>query len=107
MQTIVVDREPIVKPQLASIIRNDPKSIMASVEDSHAGCPARSEVITSVKARPMATCVPVVHSMTPSGHVRPSTVQVLTASTLAKVEGVLHEEPVAVRDSIRQKATAP
>jgi hypothetical protein len=36
MQSVVVDRVPVVNPQLASIIRQNTESIVASPEESHA-----------------------------------------------------------------------
>jgi hypothetical protein len=47
MQSIIVDRVPVVNPQLAPIIRNDTESIQTSSEDPHAGCPTHSEMIAS------------------------------------------------------------
>jgi hypothetical protein len=73
MQTIIVDRVPIVDPQLASIIGDNAISVMACPEDSHASCPTHSEVITSGKTRPSATCVPVIYHLTPALHVGPAT----------------------------------
>jgi hypothetical protein len=72
VQAIIIDRIPVVDPQLAAIIGQNTKPIMARIEDSHASCPTRSEMIASMEARPMATCVPVVYSMTPTLHIGPA-----------------------------------
>jgi len=45
MQTIIVDRVPIVDPQLAAIIRDNAEAIMAGPEDSQSACPTHCEVI--------------------------------------------------------------
>jgi hypothetical protein len=50
MAAIVVDRVPIVNPQITSIIGNDAPSVMARPEDSHASRPTHGEMVTSVKA---------------------------------------------------------
>jgi hypothetical protein len=100
MQAIVVDCVPIVDPQLASIIRDNAVSVMPCPEDSHATCPTHSKVIVSGEARPSATCVPVVHSMTPASHVWPATVQVRDTTSHTKVEGILSEETMAISDSM-------
>jgi hypothetical protein len=47
MQAIVVDRVPIVNPQLAAVIRDDAEAVMASPVNSHAACPSYSEMVTS------------------------------------------------------------
>jgi hypothetical protein len=36
----------------------------------------------------------------PASKIRSATVQVLTATSLAKVEGIFHEETMAIRDLI-------
>jgi hypothetical protein len=50
MQTIVVDRVPIVDPQVAAIIRDNTESVMARPEDPQAASPTHSEVVASAKA---------------------------------------------------------
>jgi hypothetical protein len=69
VQSIVINCVSIVKPQLASIIRNNLEVVMARPEESHASCPTHSEVIASCKAWPFATCVAVVHDISPASHV--------------------------------------
>jgi hypothetical protein len=96
MQSIIVNRVPIVNPQLASIIRNDTESVIACPEDSHTGGPAHCKVIMSVETRPPAACVPVIHHLAPTSHVRLATVQILTSAMLTEVKGVLAEDPVAI-----------
>jgi hypothetical protein len=53
-------------------------------------------MITPLETRPFATCVPVVNSMTPSSVIRLATIQIWAAAAHFKVEGVLHEETIAV-----------
>ena len=63
VQAIVVNRVPVVDPQLAPIIRDDAKMVMACPENSQAACPTNGEVIASGEARPSATCVAIVHNL--------------------------------------------
>jgi hypothetical protein len=91
MQTIIVDRVPIVNPQLATVIRNNAESVMSRPPDPRASCPAYCKMIASAETWPIATCVAVIHHMTPTSHVRPATIQVLTPASLPEVESVLHE----------------
>jgi len=104
VQAIVVNCISIVKPQLASIVRNNLQVVMACPEDSHAACPAHSELIASGKPGPLGTCVTIVHDVSPASHVWFATIQVLAPTTLTKVEGVLHEETSAVRGFIFDSA---
>jgi hypothetical protein len=104
VQAIVVDRIPIVEPQLAAIVRNDAVSIGACPEDSHTTCPTKCKVIMSGKTMPPATSVPVVHSMTPASHVWPAAIQVLASATLTEIESILHEQCMAVNRVIRSAA---
>jgi hypothetical protein len=106
MQAIVVNGVSIVDPELAAIVRNKLEMVTATPEKSHAACPTHSEVITSMEARPLATCVTIVHDMLPAGHIRLATVQVLATSTLTKVESILPEETMAICDRIRSVASA-
>jgi hypothetical protein len=96
MQAIIVDCETVVNPKLASVIRNDAVSVMVCPEDPHASCPAHSKVIISGKARPSATGVPVVYSLSPASHIRIAAMQILASASLAEVEGVLPEVSMAV-----------
>jgi hypothetical protein len=100
MQAIVIDCVPIVDPQLAPIIGYDAEMIMASPEDPHAASPTNSKVIASGETRPFATCVAVVNIVFPSSHIGLAPVQVLTPATLAKVEGIFHEETMAICDGM-------
>jgi len=49
VQAIVVNCVPVVDPQLAPIIGDDAKMVMAFPENSQAACPPNSEVIASRK----------------------------------------------------------
>jgi hypothetical protein len=100
MQTIVVNCVSIVNPQLAPIIGDDLEVVAACLEDSHAPCPAYSEVIAPSKARPSASCVTIVHIVLPASHIRSATLEILASATLTKVESVLPEETMAIRDRI-------
>jgi hypothetical protein len=106
VQTIVVNCVSIVNPQLASIIGNNLQVVMAGSEDSHAACPTYSEVIAFSKARPPATCVSVVHKVSPTSHIWSATVQVLAPTTLTKKEGIFHEETVAICGFIFDRASS-
>jgi hypothetical protein len=105
MQTIVVDSVPVVNPQFAAIIRNNAESVMASPEESHASSPTHSKMIMSGKARPPASGVPVVHGMTPTSHLWPAPMQILTSTTLTEVEGILPEETMAIGGPMRAAST--
>ena len=61
VQTVVVNGVAIVNPQLAPIIGDDLEVVAACLEDSHATCPAYSEVIAPSEAGPPASCVTIVH----------------------------------------------
>jgi hypothetical protein len=96
MQTIIVNCELVVNPKLATVIRDNAKAVIASLEDSQAAGPAHSEVVTSGKTRPAATCVTVVDIMFPAGHVRFAIIQPLASATLTKVEDVFPEESMTI-----------
>jgi hypothetical protein len=100
MQAIIVDRVPIVDPQLTAIIGDNAEPVVARPENSHAACPTHSKVIASLESRPFTTCVAIVNIMAPSSHVRLTPVQILAPSTLPKVEGVLHEKSCTVRGTM-------
>jgi hypothetical protein len=53
-------------------------------------------MIAPSKTRPSATSVAVVYHVSPPSHVWSTTIQVLASTTLAKVEGILSEEPMAI-----------
>jgi hypothetical protein len=105
MQAIIVNCVPVVNPQLAPIIGNKAKVIMACFEDSQASRPTNSEVVPDAIARPIATCVTIVHIVFPPSEVRPATFQVLTTTSLAKVKGVFHEEAMTICYGIVADAT--
>jgi hypothetical protein len=105
MQAIVVDRVPIVNPQLASIIRDDAVSVMSGPEDSHAACPTCSKMVAPGKAWPPATRVPVVYHLTPPSHIGPATIQVRTPTALTEVESILSEPSMAIDGSMSPRAT--
>jgi hypothetical protein len=96
MQAVIVDCVPVVNPQLAAIIRNDAEPVVASLEDSHAGCPTHCEVIATSKTRPSATCVAIVHCLAPACHVRAATAKILTTTALTEVEDVLPEDAATI-----------
>jgi hypothetical protein len=96
MEAVVVDCVSVVYPQLAPIIGDKLEVIAAAFEDSHAPCPAHSEMITSPEARPSATCVAIIHHTAPASHVRSAAIQVLTPTPLTKVENILAEETSAI-----------
>jgi hypothetical protein len=100
MQAIIVDRVTVINPKLASIVRNDAETIVAFPEKSHTTCPTGSEVIISSEARPSAPGVPVVNRVTPTSHVGPAMIQILAPTTLAKVEGIFHEQTSTISGSI-------
>jgi len=100
VQAIIVNCVFVVNPQLAAIIGDKLEVVMARLEDSQATCPTHREVIPAAIARPIATCVTIVHIVFPSSKVRSATVQVLTTTSLAKIESILHEEAVAVGNRI-------
>jgi hypothetical protein len=104
VQAIVVNGVSIVDPQLASIIGNNLQVVMACPEDSHAARPASGEVVVSGESRPPATCVTIVHKVSPASHVWSATIQVLAPTTLTKIKGILHEETVTIRGSIFDRA---
>jgi hypothetical protein len=97
MQAIIVDCVSVVDPQLAAIIGDNPKPVIASFEDSHAACPTHSKMIATRKTRPSATCVFIVHHLTPACHVRFATTKVLAPTALPKIKGLLSENSAAIR----------
>jgi hypothetical protein len=72
--------------------------VMACLENSQATCPTHSKVVTSDKSRPFATCVAVVHHVLPASHARSAAIQILASSALTKVEGILPEQTMTIRD---------
>jgi len=73
---------------------------MTCLEDPQTASPTHSKMITSLEARPLAAGVAIIHSVAPASHVRFATVQVLAATALAKVEGILHEQTSAVSSTM-------
>jgi len=106
MQAIIVNCVPIVNPQLAPIIGDKTEVVMACLEDSQASCPTNSEVVPAAIARPIATCVTIVHIVFPASQIRFATLQVLTTTSLAEVEGILHEQAMTISDGIVANASA-
>merc|ERR1719424_1929475 len=100
VQAIIVNGVPIVNPQLAAIIRNKLEVVMARPEDSQAAGPSHCEVIPATIARPIAAGITIVHIVFPTRKVRPATFQVLTTTSLAKVESIFHEEASAISNRI-------
>jgi hypothetical protein len=101
MQTVVIDRVTIVKPEIAAVVRDKLEVIPAALEDSRTASPTYSEVIVPGKSRPSAAGVPVVNIMLPSSHVRPASVQIRATTTLSKIEGILPEETMPINNSMR------
>jgi len=106
VQAIVVNCVSVVDPQLASIIRDDAKMVMACLEDSHAARPAHGKVIASTETRPLTTSIAVVYHVSPPSHVWLAPIQILAPATLAKVEGIFHEETMAIRGFIFDRASS-
>ena len=100
MQPIIVDCVTIVNPQLAPIIGDNAQPVMTCLVDSHTTCPPHGKVIASRETRPPLPCIAIVNHLAPSCHVRSATVQVLATVTLAKVEGILSEDAVAISGAI-------
>merc|ERR1719305_399434 len=98
VQAIVVDggSTATVNPQLASIVRVDTEAVMTSPEDSHAPCPTHSEIVTAAKTWPIATCVAIVHSVSPASHVGSATFQIRATTTLAEIERMFPEATMAI-----------
>jgi hypothetical protein len=69
---------------------------MACPENSHATSPTRGEVIASCKTRPFAACIPVIYNLAPTSHLWSTAIEVLTPTTLTKIEGVFHEQAMAI-----------
>jgi hypothetical protein len=106
MQSIIIDRVPTIYPQLASVVRNNGKPVMACAVDSHLCCPAHSEVISAAEARPSATCVPIVDVMAPTSHIRSATIQIWATTSLAEVKGILHEEAMPICNAMASNSPA-
>jgi hypothetical protein len=100
MQPIIVDCVTIVNPQLAPIIGDNAQPVMTCLVDSHTTCPTHGKVSASRETRPPLPCIAIINHLAPSCHVRSATVQVLATVTLAKVEGILSEDAVAVSGAI-------
>jgi hypothetical protein len=105
MATVIVDGVAVVNPELASIIRNNTVAVMSRLEDSHSTCPACCKVVIASKAIPSAASVPVVDLLSPASHLRPTAIQVLTMTALAKVESVLSEVAMAINCSMASHTT--
>jgi hypothetical protein len=98
VQAIIVDRVPIIYPQLASIIRNNAEAVIAKPVECHTRCPSCSKVVTSRKTRPPAASVSVVHGVTPTSHVW-ATPQVRTTTAHSEIEGILPEQTSAISNA--------
>jgi len=96
MQAIVVDCVALIDPQLAAIIGDNPKPVMACPVDSHARCPAHSKVITASEPWPFASCVAIVHHVFPPSLVWPAILQIRALAFLRRIENILPEEALAV-----------
>jgi hypothetical protein len=89
MQAIIVDRVPIVDPQLATIIRNDAEAVLACPPDAQNTCPTHGKVITSGETLPFAVCVAIIDNPDSTSHVRSATFQILASTALSKVKDIL------------------
>jgi hypothetical protein len=105
MQAIVVDRVPILDPQLTSIVRNYAEPVMGSSVNPHATCPPNSKVIVSGKTRPSAACVAVVHCVSPTSHVWSATPQVRATTTLSEIENIFSEKCMTIGGVVGGRAT--
>jgi hypothetical protein len=100
VQAIIVDSITPVDPQFATIIRNETESIVGASENSQTACPTCGEVIVSGKAGPFASCIPVVHDLSPTTHVGSATIQVGASTTLVKVVYILPKEAMTINGVI-------
>jgi hypothetical protein len=91
MQTIVVDRVTVIDPELASVIRYDAETIIATPEESHSSCPTHGKMISCSEAWPITTCVPVVDGMAPTTQVRPAATETWASTTLTEIKCILSE----------------
>jgi hypothetical protein len=96
VQAIVINCVSIVKPQLASIIRNELEVVTAALEDSQTTSPSHCEVIATSEPGPSSTCVAIVHDMFPASMCGPAPIEVLAATPLTKVIDVLPEKASTV-----------
>jgi hypothetical protein len=99
MQAIVVDGEPIVNPQFASVVGNDAESDMASPEKSHTCCPTHSKMITSGETWPPSTCITIVHGVPPASHIWPTVTHAWARAAHTEVEDVLPKETMSIHSS--------
>jgi hypothetical protein len=106
MQAIIVNGVSIVNPQLAPIIGDKLEMVMARLEDSQAACPTHCEVIPAAITRPIAPSVTVVDIVLPASKIRSAAFQILTTTSLAKVERIFHKQTMAICDGIVADATA-
>jgi hypothetical protein len=106
MQAVVIDRIPIVQPQLASIIRDNAKTVMPCLKDPEPARPTNGKVIAAFESRPFTTCVFIVHNLAPTSHVWFVINQVRALSALPKVEDILPEETSAVESAMTLVAFA-
>jgi hypothetical protein len=110
VQAIIVNCVSIVNPQLAPIIGDKLEVVMARLEDSQTACPTHCEVIPAAITGPIAASVTIVDVVFPASKIRSATVEVLTATSLAEVEGIFHEETIAISNRIAgavASATSP
>jgi hypothetical protein len=105
MQAIVVDCVAVVNPQFAPIIGDDLEVVTARPENSQAASPTNSEVVASGKARPSTTSVFIVHHMSPTSHVRSTTIKVRTTSTLTKIKSIFPKEASTIGGTIDDMAS--
>jgi hypothetical protein len=107
MQSIIVDRKPIVHPQFASIIGDDCQAVIACFEYSHAPCPTRSIVVRSSKTRPstISSFHPIADRLSPSSHVWAATVQIRAPSSLSEIESIFPEDSMPVYGSMASRTS--
>jgi hypothetical protein len=63
-------------------------------------------VIASVKTRPFSPSILVVYFLTPASHVGLAAMQILASAPLTEVEGILHEEAMAIGGAMTGVASA-
>jgi hypothetical protein len=91
VQAIIVNRVPIVDPQLAPIIGDNAEAVMTGLADFQLACPSHCEVIAPSKTTPFSVCVAVIHHLDSASHIWSAAIQILASTALAKVKDLLQE----------------
>merc|ERR1711881_610899 len=82
VEPTIVDRVPVVDPQLGSVIGNEREPVNACSVEADTGSPAHSEVGGTTESRPAATCVAVVDYAPPPRHLGPPVEKILAMAAL-------------------------